>query len=255
VNEGAFIEQAAAQLADVIGAMVGAAGTAVPGDAPGTWERVIRIVFSGKASGTVTFAMDAEPAVTLSRLVMGLDEAPPEPSVIDTLKEVCGQAIGGMAQQLEFQGLRVGDAVLEPVVPAGPPAIFAIAAGEQFSATVGIWALLDITSRRGAPHLEPPSPALGDSRPSNLDVILDIDLPLTVRFGQTEMTLQRLTRLAPGSVIDLGRSPDDPVDVLVNGRLIARGEVVVVAGNYGVRVTEVISASDRWRAVSVGERS
>jgi flagellar motor switch protein FliN/FliY len=64
------------------------------------------------------------------------------------------------------------------------------------------------------------------------------------------MTLDALTRLGPGSVIDLGRSPDDPVDVLVNGRVVARGEVVVVAGSYGVRITEVVSAADRLRTMS-----
>jgi flagellar motor switch protein FliN/FliY len=86
--------------------------------------------------------------------------------------------------------------------------------------------------------------------PHNLDLILDIDLPLTVRFGETDMTLLALTRLGPGSVIDLGRSPEDPVDILVNGRLVARGEVVVVSGNYGVRIVEVISAADRLRTVA-----
>ena len=64
------------------------------------------------------------------------------------------------------------------------------------------------------------------------------------------MTLVELTRLGPGSIIDLGRSPDDPVDVLVHGRLVARGEVVVVSGNYGVRITDVISAADRLRTVA-----
>jgi flagellar motor switch protein FliN/FliY len=63
------------------------------------------------------------------------------------------------------------------------------------------------------------------------------------------MSLDDLTKLGPGSMIDLGRSPDDPVDVLVNGRLVARGEVVVVAGNYGVRVLEVMSAPDRVRSL------
>ncbi len=85
---------------------------------------------------------------------------------------------------------------------------------------------------------------------SNLEVILDIDLPLTVRFGETEMTLDSLTRIGPGSVIDLGRSPDDPVEILVNGRLVARGEVVVVSGNYGVRVHEVVSTADRLRSMA-----
>jgi flagellar motor switch protein FliN/FliY len=70
-------------------------------------------------------------------------------------------------------------------------------------------------------------------------------MPLTVRFGQAILTLDALGRLAPGSLVELSRQPDDPVEILINGRLVARGEVVVVAGNYGVRVTEVASAADR----------
>ena len=63
------------------------------------------------------------------------------------------------------------------------------------------------------------------------------------------MTLSHLTRLGPGSVIDLHRSADEPVEVLVSGKVIARGEVVVVEGNYGVRVTEVVSTADRIRSL------
>lgn len=84
---------------------------------------------------------------------------------------------------------------------------------------------------------------------ANLDVILDIELPLAVRFGQTEMTLHALSRLGPGSVIELDRALSDPVDVLVNGRMIARGEVVVTGGSYGVRVTDVLSAADRIQMI------
>lgn len=79
----------------------------------------------------------------------------------------------------------------------------------------------------------------------NLGRILDIDLPLAVRFGATEMTLEALTQLSPGSVIDLLRAPDDVVDVLVHGKLVARGEVVVVGGNYGVRITDIMSPAER----------
>ena len=70
-----------------------------------------------------------------------------------------------------------------------------------------------------------------------------------MRFGQAELTLHHLTRLGPGSVIDLHRSADEPVEVLVSGKVIARGEVVVVEGNYGVRVTEVVSTADRIRSL------
>jgi flagellar motor switch protein FliN/FliY len=84
---------------------------------------------------------------------------------------------------------------------------------------------------------------------SRIDVILDIDLPVVVRFGHTELPLRALTRLGPGSVIDLGRSPDDPVEVMVSDRVIARGEVVVVGGNYGIRILDVVSTTERMRSM------
>jgi flagellar motor switch protein FliN/FliY len=81
-----------------------------------------------------------------------------------------------------------------------------------------------------------------------LDAVLDVDLPLVVRFGRAIMPLRALADLGPGSVIDMGRSPDEPVELLVGDRLIARGEVVIVGGNYGVRITELAAT----RAQSIG---
>ena len=92
---------------------------------------------------------------------------------------------------------------------------------------------------------EAPPVVVADEAPRNLDVILDLDLPLTVRFGQTQMALSALVQIGPGSVVNLDRSPADPVEVLVNGKVIARGEVVSVAGHYGVRITDIVSPSER----------
>lgn len=78
-----------------------------------------------------------------------------------------------------------------------------------------------------------------------LDVLLDIDLPLVVRFGCTDMPLKSLASLGPGSIIDLGRAPDDPVELLVGNRVLARGEVVVVSGSYGIRIVDVVSHRER----------
>jgi flagellar motor switch protein FliN/FliY len=80
-----------------------------------------------------------------------------------------------------------------------------------------------------------------------IGVILGIDLPVTVRFGRTELPIRTLCKLGSGSVIELGRSPDDPVDVLVGDRVVARGEVVIVGGNYGIRILEVITNPFRER--------
>lgn len=74
---------------------------------------------------------------------------------------------------------------------------------------------------------------------SRLRTVLDVDLPLVVRFGRAMLPLRTVSELGPGAVIDMGRSPDEPVELLVGERVIARGEVVVVGGNYGVRITEL----------------
>jgi len=78
-----------------------------------------------------------------------------------------------------------------------------------------------------------------------LDVLLDIELPVTVRLGTTQMTFGEVMGLNTGSLVEFGRASEEPVDVLVNGRLVARGEIVMVQGNYGVRITEVSSRRDR----------
>jgi flagellar motor switch protein FliN/FliY len=85
-----------------------------------------------------------------------------------------------------------------------------------------------------------------------IGVILGIDLPVIVRFGRTELPIRSLSKIGPGSVIELGRSPDDPVDVLVGDRVVARGEVVIVGGNYGVRILEVITNPFRERRAARG---
>ncbi len=63
------------------------------------------------------------------------------------------------------------------------------------------------------------------------------------------MSIKALTRIGPGAVIDLGRSPDDPVEILVSDRVVAHGEVVVVGGNYGIRILDVASPDERMRTV------
>ncbi|HKT48407.1 MAG TPA: flagellar motor switch protein FliN [Candidatus Acidoferrales bacterium] len=81
--------------------------------------------------------------------------------------------------------------------------------------------------------------------PQNVDLLLDVELEATIRFGAREMLLRDIFGLMPGAVVELDQIVNEPVDLLVAGRLIARGEVVVVDGNFGLRVSEVASASQR----------
>ena len=72
-----------------------------------------------------------------------------------------------------------------------------------------------------------------------LGVLSGVEVPITVRFGSTRMLLKDLINLDAGSAVEFDRRVDEQVDLLVHGRLVARGEVIVVRGNYGLRITEV----------------
>jgi flagellar motor switch protein FliN len=92
-------------------------------------------------------------------------------------------------------------------------------------------------------------PASRGDIPPTMDLLLDVELPVSVSFGKTEIPMKDVLKLTTGSIVELNRGVNEPVEVLVNHCLIARGEVVVVEGNYGVRIQQIISRSDRLRSV------
>lgn len=93
-------------------------------------------------------------------------------------------------------------------------------------------------------ELKNEAPKLGTSSPE-LDVILDIPVSISMEVGRTSITIRNLLQLNQGSVIELDRLAGEPLDVLVNGTLIAHGEVVVVNEKFGIRMTDVISPAER----------
>jgi flagellar motor switch protein FliN/FliY len=98
-----------------------------------------------------------------------------------------------------------------------------------------------------APATAPaPAPATGGNGfQANIDMLMDVPLTVTIELGRTEMTLKQALELNQGSVIELTRLAGDPIDVFVNERLIARGEVVVVDDRFAVRITELFSNSNK----------
>jgi flagellar motor switch protein FliN/FliY len=88
---------------------------------------------------------------------------------------------------------------------------------------------------------------------SRLDLLLEVELPITVLIGSTQMPLRDVLNLTTGSIVELDRLITDPVDLYVNRRLIARGEVVVIEGNYGVRILEVVSRYERLALRDAGQ--
>ena len=95
------------------------------------------------------------------------------------------------------------------------------------------------------------SPSKLDSEANgNLAVLMDVQLPVSIRFGETEMILEEIVKLGVGSVIELNSGIDQPVELVVNNRILARGEVVTVDGYYGIRITEITSAGERFKTLN-----
>lgn len=84
---------------------------------------------------------------------------------------------------------------------------------------------------------------------TNLDLLLGVSLRVTVELGRTKMNIEEVLRLGPGSVVELDKLAGEPVDVLVNERLIARGEVVVLDDRFGVRITDVLPPAQRIKSL------
>lgn len=93
----------------------------------------------------------------------------------------------------------------------------------------------------------PPTGAGAETAPASrrLELLLDVPLDLSVELGRSRMSIQDLLNLSPGSVIELDKIAGEPLDILVNDRLIARGEAVVVNDKFGVRITDIVSPSER----------
>jgi len=96
------------------------------------------------------------------------------------------------------------------------------------------------------------SPSGADLSPGatrNLDLLMEVELPIYVTFGRTHLPLKDVLKLSSGSIVELNRLVSEPVEVLINNCVIARGEVVVVDGNYGIRVTEIVGRNERIRSI------
>lgn len=107
----------------------------------------------------------------------------------------------------------------------------------------------------GTPPQQPPifqnlTPEGEPAAANNLDLILDIPVQLTVELGRTKIAIRNLLQLAQGSVVELDGLAGEPMDVLVNGCLIAQGEVVVVNDKFGIRLTDIISPAERLRRIN-----
>jgi len=93
-------------------------------------------------------------------------------------------------------------------------------------------------------HLSEEAPS---HEPKNIDLLMDINLPITIELGRTRMSIADILGLGPGSVVELNKLAGEPVDVLVNYKIVAKGEVVVIDENFGVRITQLMTPEERLK--------
>jgi len=89
----------------------------------------------------------------------------------------------------------------------------------------------------------------GRHESKNIDMLLDVTLPVSIELGRTALKIEDILNLGPGSVVELDKLAGEPVDILINEKILAKGEVVVVDENFGVRITSMISPQDRIRSL------
>lgn len=92
-----------------------------------------------------------------------------------------------------------------------------------------------------------PSSASAEDKKRDINLVLDIPVDMTVELGRAKLTIKELLNLTQGAIIPLAGVAGEPLDILINGYLVASGEVVVVGDNYGVRITDIITPSERMR--------
>lgn len=190
----------------------------------------------------------------------GVDDAD-EDSIRSTYLEIVNQALSGIAGHLASRA-RTDVACVDgheatPVPGDGAGYSFEIGIGDVTFPVIGIFSkvLMEVPDSAAQPEAtrrqdSPAKPTLGEpGKPTAIDLLLDVELPVSVSFGRAQLALKDVIKLTTGSIVELNRAISEPVDVIVNNCVIARGEVVVVEGNFGVRIRQVISRQERLRTL------
>ncbi len=219
---------------------------------------------SRKATGPAALVLPGSTGLALARMLLGEDgpgrPETPGPEEEDALRELANQVAGAVTTTLGgVLGATVGfESPAAAWLPGGGRELqtAADAAVLVFSLSVGSVAgeAFLLLSRSALPSLaaSPPKanlPPLPEPAPrkngNGIEMLLDISLPVTVELGRTRMMVRDILHLAPGSILELDKLAGEPVDIMINDKSIARGEVVVIDESFGVRLTSIVTPSER----------
>ncbi|MDT8066859.1 MAG: flagellar motor switch protein FliN [Terriglobia bacterium] len=212
-------------------------------------NREIRAVLatSGGLNGELMVEFSHKIAHELALALLGPEaqvaEAEEREALTELLRQVCGTAATALRPRFSEVSFAVA---LED--PKWTPQAFASLVLEkpEWSGAARLCFSEELLAGMRDLVIETDRPALEGAQSSgNLDLLMDVQLGVRLRFGSRRMRLREILELQPGSVVELDRQVQEPVDLLVDKKLIGRGEVVVVDGRYGLRVGEVVTARER----------
>lgn len=230
-----------------------------------------RFPLQGGLSGDIWIGATDATAVRLGGSVLAAAGVDSDPETArTTLGELMSQALSATGQSLTAEigsevtfgaGCEGGAPDAEPgsaslaiaiSVPGAEPSTLSV----RLSATLQA-ALMTAMEKQPSSAIPPPAflapPAAPPPAPATysptLDLLMEVELPVSISFGRTQLQIKDVMKLSSGSIVELNRSVTEPVEVIVNNCVIARGEVVVIEGNYGVRIDEIISAQERLRTL------
>jgi flagellar motor switch protein FliN len=215
-----------------------------PADAPSPAEGDLWVTAasSGGLSGELSFRMAAPAARHLASEVEDNDPALSAENRT-ALLELFRKAAALVSAQRKATGPDV-----QFQVESGPAPSWAASATYWLQANLPAQVVIEVrlsdvllASLQVTPVRPPHSPSVADPAANKLGMLMDVELVVTMRFGGRRMLLKDILDLCTGSVVELDQQVQEPVDLLLDGKVIARGEVVVVDGNYGLRVTELLS--------------
>jgi flagellar motor switch protein FliN/FliY len=194
--------------------------------------QAVRARFTGAAQGEIAIAVTQDLVDALADTPMGsLDLGQALRPALEAAAATLGPVVVDPGELLEpaaaLQAVLDAGGILVPLNNEGTP-----------QSVVG----LAVVAQVDDPPAEATKP--GGPRPT-FDLLHDVEMEVTAELGRTRMSVRELLSLTPGAVIELDRAAGGPADLLVNGRLIARGEVVVIDENFGIRITEIVGPSDR----------
>jgi flagellar motor switch protein FliN len=278
-----FFEQLAQRLAEVFEAMSGArpqissAPPATPVAAPVAGGLRWRQAFNGVPGAAWIQASDQDWTEASNHILRAAGiESSDQETLKSTWTEALGQALSAIAQDFSGgAGREVTCATGQESAEPGPAQWIRLSiqfAGGSTPAVEVASAIEDALLDSLLPQLAHKAAAGTDSTPpasaapapsgpgasgsggaltsKTFDLLLDVELPVSVSFGRAQVALKDVIKLTTGAIVELNRSISEPVEVIVNNCVIARGEVVVVEGNFGVRIREVISRQDRLRTLN-----